>query len=68
MKKEITFSTNNLEKASSPYLQQHAHNPVQWYEWGTEALEKAKAENKPLLISIGYSDCHWCHVMAHEFF
>ncbi len=68
MTKENTFSTNNLVKASSPYLQQHAHNPVQWYEWGTEALEKAKAENKPILISIGYSACHWCHVMAHEVF
>lgn len=59
---------NNLAKASSPYLKQHAHNPVQWNEWGMEALEKARAENKPLLISIGYSACHWCHVMAHEVF
>ena len=60
--------TNLLANASSPYLQQHAHNPVQWYEWGKEALAMAKAENKPLLISIGYSACHWCHVMAHEVF
>ncbi len=59
---------NHLANASSPYLQQHANNPVQWHEWGKEALDKAKAENKPLLISIGYSACHWCHVMAHEVF
>ena len=68
MTSKKTFPINNLAKASSPYLQQHAHNPVQWYEWGTTALEKAKSENKPLLISIGYSACHWCHVMAHEVF
>lgn len=61
-------SQNPLSKASSPYLQQHANNPVHWYEWGAEALNKAKEENKPLLISIGYSACHWCHVMAHEVF
>jgi len=59
---------NRLVNASSPYLKQHAHNPVDWYEWGPEALEKARFENKPLLISIGYSACHWCHVMAHEVF
>ncbi|MDP4269465.1 MAG: thioredoxin domain-containing protein [Bacteroidota bacterium] len=59
---------NRLAKASSPYLQQHANNPVNWYEWGEEALAKAKNENKPLLISIGYAACHWCHVMAHESF
>jgi len=59
---------NHLAQASSPYLQQHAHNPVDWYEWGKEALDKAKTENKILLISIGYSACHWCHVMAHEVF
>jgi Highly conserved protein containing a thioredoxin domain len=59
---------NRLAKASSPYLQQHAGNPVDWYEWGEEALAKAKNENKPLLISIGYAACHWCHVMAHESF
>ncbi len=63
-----TGQHNSLNKASSPYLKQHAHNPVDWYEWGKEALDKAKAENKPLLISIGYSACHWCHVMAHEVF
>ncbi len=59
---------NNLIHASSPYLLQHAHNPVEWYEWGTAALEKAKAENKLILVSIGYSACHWCHVMEHESF
>lgn len=60
--------TNRLAQASSPYLQQHAHNPVDWFEWGEEALQKAKDEQKPLLISIGYAACHWCHVMAHESF
>ncbi|CAH0296154.1 hypothetical protein SRABI27_04225 [Pedobacter sp. Bi27] len=60
--------TNNLIHASSPYLLQHAHNPVNWYEWGAEALEKAKTENKLILVSIGYSACHWCHVMERESF
>lgn len=60
--------TNHLAKESSPYLQQHAHNPVNWYPWGDEALEKARRENKPVLLSIGYAACHWCHVMAHESF
>lgn len=59
---------NRLIHATSPYLLQHAHNPVDWYEWSTEALEKAKAEDKPILVSIGYSSCHWCHVMEHESF
>ncbi len=59
-------SLNRLKNASSPYLQQHASNPVDWYEWGEEALAKARKENKPLIISIGYSACHWCHVMEHE--
>lgn len=59
---------NRLAKASSPYLLQHANNPVDWYEWGEEALQKAKNEDKPLLISIGYSACHWCHVMERESF
>jgi uncharacterized protein len=59
---------NRLQFASSPYLKEHADNPVNWYEWGNEALEKAKNENKPLLISIGYSSCHWCHVMEAESF
>ena len=65
---KIDKPKNHLSHASSPYLRQHADNPVQWYEWGTEALEKAKAENKPLLISIGYAACHWCHVMERESF
>ena len=59
---------NRLSNASSPYLRQHADNPVDWYEWGDEALAKAKIENKPLIISVGYAACHWCHVMAHESF
>ena len=59
---------NKLINATSPYLLQHAHNPVHWYEWGAEALEKAKKEDKPLLVSIGYSSCHWCHVMERESF
>ncbi|HEU5138924.1 MAG TPA: thioredoxin domain-containing protein [Bacillales bacterium] len=59
---------NHLANEKSPYLLQHAHNPVDWYPWGKEAFEKAKAENKPVLVSIGYSTCHWCHVMAHETF
>ena len=60
--------TNPLIQQSSPYLLQHAHNPVNWYPWGAEALEKAKNENKLILISIGYAACHWCHVMEHESF
>ena len=60
--------TNRLIDESSPYLLQHAHNPVDWYPWGDEAFERAIAENKPVLVSIGYSACHWCHVMEHESF
>jgi uncharacterized protein YyaL (SSP411 family) len=60
--------TNRLIRATSPYLLQHAHNPVDWFEWGDEALQKAKAEDKPILVSIGYSSCHWCHVMERESF
>ena len=59
---------NHLEGESSRYLQQHAHNPVDWYPWGEVALEKARREDKPIFLSIGYSACHWCHVMAHESF
>ena len=59
---------NRLIHESSPYLQQHAYNPVDWYPWGDEALEKARTENKMIFLSIGYSSCHWCHVMAHESF
>ncbi|MEP6737767.1 MAG: thioredoxin domain-containing protein [Chryseolinea sp.] len=60
--------TNRLAKSTSPYLLQHAHNPVDWYEWGEEALTKAANEHKPILVSIGYSSCHWCHVMERESF
>jgi uncharacterized protein YyaL (SSP411 family) len=60
--------TNNLIHETSPYLLQHANNPVEWYPWGEEAFDKARRENKPVLLSIGYSACHWCHVMAHESF
>ncbi len=60
--------TNRLINETSPYLLQHAHNPVDWYPWGDEAFERAKAEDKPVLVSIGYSACHWCHVMEHESF
>ena len=59
---------NNLIHESSPYLLQHANNPVNWYGWNDESLKKAKDENKPIFLSIGYSSCHWCHVMAHESF
>jgi uncharacterized protein len=59
---------NRLINETSPYLKQHAHNPVDWYPWGPEALERARLEDKPIFLSIGYSTCHWCHVMAHESF
>jgi uncharacterized protein len=59
---------NRLAGATSPYLLQHADNPVDWHEWGDEAFERARAEDRPLLVSVGYSSCHWCHVMAHESF
>ncbi|MHA2142655.1 MAG: thioredoxin domain-containing protein, partial [Candidatus Thorarchaeota archaeon] len=59
---------NRLNSEKSPYLLQHAYNPVDWYPWGEEAFERAKEENKPIFLSIGYSTCHWCHVMAHESF
>ena len=60
--------TNRLSKERSPYLQQHAHNPVDWYPWGPEAFERARREDKPIFLSIGYSTCHWCHVMERESF
>ena len=60
--------TNRLIDETSPYLRQHAHNPVEWYAWGEEAFDRAKRENKPIHLSIGYAACHWCHVMAHESF
>src|SRR5687768_16231594 len=59
---------NRLGRETSPYLLQHAAQPVDWYPWGPEALEQARAADKPILLSIGYSACHWCHVMAHESF
>jgi uncharacterized protein YyaL (SSP411 family) len=59
---------NHLINETSPYLRQHAHNPVDWYPWGSEAFERAQRESKPIFLSIGYSTCHWCHVMAHESF
>lgn len=65
---EQTRIPNRLLKEKSPYLLQHAYNPVQWYPWGAEAFEKARQEDKPVFLSIGYSTCHWCHVMAHESF
>lgn len=60
--------SNRLALSTSPYLLQHAHNPVDWYPWGDEAFDRARAEDKPVLVSIGYSACHWCHVMEHESF
>jgi uncharacterized protein YyaL (SSP411 family) len=60
--------TNRLAGATSPYLLQHAHNPVDWWQWGREALDEARRSNRPILLSVGYAACHWCHVMAHESF
>ena len=60
--------SNQLKNTTSPYLLQHAENPVNWYPWCEEAFNKAKSEDKPIFLSIGYSTCHWCHVMAHESF
>jgi uncharacterized protein len=59
---------NRLGEETSPYLLQHADNPVHWQAWGEAALAAAKAENKPIMLSVGYAACHWCHVMAHESF
>src|SRR6185503_5837351 len=59
---------NRLARETSPYLLQHAHNPVQWYPWGAEALERARREDRPIFLSVGYSACHWCHVMERECF
>src|SRR5512133_3530488 len=59
---------NHLKDSTSPYLLQHADNPVDWYPWGDEALRKASVEDKPIFLSIGYAACHWCHVMEHESF
>ena len=59
---------NRLAHATSPYLLQHAANPVDWYPWGEEAFARSRASDRPIFLSIGYSTCHWCHVMAHESF
>jgi len=61
-------SMNRLSREKSPYLLQHANNPVDWYPWGSEAFIKARQENKPIFLSVGYSTCHWCHVMERESF
>jgi len=60
--------TNRLQNELSPYLLQHAENPVDWYPWGPEAFDKARRQDKPVFLSIGFASCHWCHVMAHESF
>ena len=60
--------TNRLARERSPYLLQHAHNPVDWYPWGEEAFARARTEQKPIFLSVGYSTCHWCHVMKRESF
>ncbi|MTL70338.1 DUF255 domain-containing protein, partial [Turicibacter sanguinis] len=64
----MTKQANHLIHEKSPYLLQHAYNPVNWYPWNDEAFTKAKEEDKPIFLSIGYSTCHWCHVMEHESF
>ena len=63
-----TSHENRLAQASSPYLLQHKHNPVDWWQWSPDALAEAKRSNRPILLSVGYAACHWCHVMAHESF
>lgn len=68
MSRDPSKHTNRLANEKSPYLLQHAHNPVDWYSWGSDAFEKAKKEDKPIFLSIGYSTCHWCHVMERESF
>jgi uncharacterized protein YyaL (SSP411 family) len=65
---KVHAHTNRLAREKSPYLLQHQHNPVDWFAWGNEAFEKARRENKPIFLSIGYSTCHWCHVMERESF
>src|SRR5215475_13281002 len=64
----MSRDVNRLAKETSPYLRQHAHNPVDWYPWGEEALARARREDKPIFLSIGYAACHWCHVMERESF
>src|SRR6266571_263362 len=68
MPRRYRTSVNRLAGETSPYLLQHADNPVDWYPWGEEALARSTAEDKPILLSVGYAACHWCHVMAHESF
>ena len=68
MEHEAHEFTNRLIHEKSPYLLQHAHNPVNWYPWGIEAFDTAKVEQKPIFLSIGYATCHWCHVMEQESF
>src|SRR5712691_2579085 len=63
-----SMSVNRLAEQTSPYLLQHADNPVDWYAWGEEAFERARSEDRPILLSVGYAACHWCHVMEHESF
>ena len=67
-KEEIVFSRNNLDKSSSPYLRQHLGNPIWWQEWHEDVIRHAGDTGKPLMVSVGYSTCHWCHVMASEAF
>ena len=64
----VVERTNRLAREKSPYLLQHARNPVDWFAWGDEAFARARAENRPIFLSIGYSTCHWCHVMERESF
>ena len=68
MTSEHRTHSNRLAEATSPYLLQHAHNPVDWWQWGPAALAEARRTSKPILLSVGYAACHWCHVMAHESF
>src|SRR6188508_3460330 len=68
MSSPTTHHQNRLAQETSPYLLQHQHNPVAWWPWNTEALAEAKRANRPILLSVGYAACHWCHVMAHESF
>src|ERR1700753_743032 len=65
-KDSVAPTANHLAGEKSPYLLQHRDNPVDWYPWGEAAFQRAEAEGKPVLLSVGYSSCHWCHVMAHE--
>src|SRR5512147_2092041 len=65
---KVVRMPNRLAQEKSPYLLQHAENPVDWYPWGEEAFQKAREDDKPVFLSIGYATCHWCHVMAHESF